>query len=268
MRIALVQYSAGADVAANLDRGCAAVAEAADAGADLVVFPELSFTRFFPQRPAGADPLAHAEPIPGPTTDALTAAARRHGVVVVPNVYEYADGRGYDTSVVIDADGRIVGRTRMMHITDYEGFHEQGYYAPGDLGAPVFETAAGRIGVAICYDRHFPEYLRALALAGADLVLVPQAGIQDEWPEGLFEAEMQVAALQNGYFTALANRVGREEVLHFAGGSFVADPFGRVVARAPEGEETILYADVDLNRCAQAPARRLFLRHRRPDAYS
>ena len=101
----------------------------------------------------------------------------------------------------------------MVHITDYACFHEQGYYTPGDTGAPVYDTRVGRIGVAICYDRHYPEYMRALALAGAELVVVPQAGAVGEWPEGLYEAEMRVAAFQNGYFTALCNRVGKEERL-------------------------------------------------------
>ncbi len=154
-----------------------------------------------------------------------------------------------------------------MHITDYEGFFEQGYYTPGDTGTPVYDTAAGRIGVAICYDRHYPEYLRGLALAGADLVIVPQAGAKDEWPEGLFEAELRVSAFQNGYFMALANRVGKEDVLEFAGESFVTDPFGQVVTQAPKGKEAILYADIDLSKCEEAPARKLFFRHRRPDQY-
>ncbi len=119
--------------------------------------------------------------------------------------------------------------------------------------------------MAICYDRHFPEYVRALGLKGADLVVVPQAGAGDEWPPGLFEAELQVAAFQNGYFAALANRVGEEEGLTFAGESYVADPFGRVIARAPVGEEAILYAELDLSQLKQCPARRQFLPARRPD---
>ncbi len=121
--------------------------------------------------------------------------------------------------------------------------------------------------MAICYDRHYPEYMRALALAGAELVVVPQAGAVDEWPDGLFEAEMRVAAFQNGYFTALCNRVGREERLTFAGGSFVCDPAGRVVARAAELEEAVLTADLQLGRVADSHARRLFLRDRRPELY-
>ena len=127
----------------------------------------------------------------------------------------------------------------MVHITDYPCFHEKGYYAPG-TGAPVYETRFGRIGVAICYDRHYPEYMRALALGGAELVVVPQAGAVGEWPDGLYEAEMQVAAFQNGYFVALCNRVGEEECLTFAGESFVCAPDGRLIARAPQLEEHTL----------------------------
>jgi N-carbamoylputrescine amidase len=122
--------------------------------------------------------------------------------------------------------------------------------------------------VAICYDRHYPEYMRALAVAGADLVVVPQAGIAGEWPDGLYEAEMQVAAFQNGYYTALCNRVGEEDRLTFSGESFVCAPDGRVIARAPAAEDCILYAEVDLSMAATSHARRLFLRDRRPDLYA
>ncbi len=267
MRIALVQQAAGPDQRENLRRGLAAIERAAREGAALVAFAELAFERFHPQRPASGHPAALAEPVPGPTTEALAEAARRHRVVVVGNLYERDGERCYDCSPVIDADGTLLGKTRMVHITDYEGFHEQGYYAPGDSGAPVYPTAAGRVGVAICYDRHFPEYMRALALRGAWLVVVPQAGAVDEWPEGLFEAEMRVAAFQNGYYVALCNRVGREEVLEFAGESFVCAPDGRVLARAPRGEATILYADLDPAEAERSHARRLFLRDRRPELY-
>ena len=267
MKIALVQYQPTDDFDRSLQRGLEALEAAAGAGADLVVYPELAFTPFYPQRRATEEVLQQAEPIPGPTTEAFQAAAERLGVTVVLNLFERDGDQTFDTSPVIDADGTLLGKTRMMHITDYEGFYEQGYYAPGDTGAPVYDTAAGRIGVAICYDRHYPEYLRALALGGADLIVVPQAGAAGEWPEGLFEAELRVGAFQNGVFMALANRVGEEEVLTFDGGSFVADPFGQLVNQAPRGEEAILYADIDLDRCEAAPARRLFLRDRRPDQY-
>jgi N-carbamoylputrescine amidase len=268
MRIALVQQHATKDKAANVARGLRAFETAARAGAELVCFAELAFEPFYPQNPAGPDVRALAEPIPGPLTDAFAAKARELGAVAVLNLFEGDGERTFDCSPVIDADGTLLGRTRMIHITDYTCFHEQGYYAPGDKGAPVYATKAGRIGVAICYDRHYPEYMRALAVAGADLVVVPQAGSVGEWPEGLYEAEMRVAAFQNGYFVALCNRVGKEERLTFAGESFVCDPTGVVVARATQGTDETLYADIDFQKNADSHARKLFMRDRRPELYA
>lgn len=268
MRIALVQQHATPDREDNLRRGLEALSEAAAEGADLVVYAELAFEPFYPQCPAVDHPEDLAEEVPGPVTDAFSKRAAELGVVVVLNLYEREEDRCYDCSPVIDADGRLLGRTRMVHITDYACFHEKGYYAPGNVGAPVFATRIGRIGVSICYDRHYPEYMRALALAGAELVVVPQAGAVGEWPEGLYEAELQVASFQNGYFTALCNRVGKEECLDFAGESFVCSPDGRVVARTPLGEDCILYADIDLSDAAASHARKLFLRDRRPELYA
>jgi predicted amidohydrolase len=268
VKIALVQQTATKDKDHNVRCGLEALAHAAREGADVVAFAELAFERFHPQRPAGTAPWRLAETIPGPTTDRFARAARELGVVVVLNLYEREGERAFDTSPVIDADGTLLGRTRMIHITDYPCFHEQGYYTAGDTGAPVYHTRAGAIGVAICYDRHYPEYMRALALADADVVFVPQAGAVDEWPEGLYEAEMRVAAFQNGYFVALCNRVGAEECLTFAGESFVCSPDGRVIARAGKLTSTILFADLDLSEVQQSHARRLFLRHRRPELYA
>ena len=180
------------------------------------------------------------------------------------NLFERDGDATYDCSPVIDADGPLLGRTRMVHITEYPCFHEQQYYTPSDLGAPVFDTRVGRVGVAICYDRHFPEYMRALALGGADLVVVPQAGVVDEWPAGFFEGEMCTAAFQNGYFVALCNRVGADGALTFAGESFVCGPEGAVRARAPRGEDAVLLADIDLADTARSHARRVLLKDRRP----
>ena len=266
-RVALIQQAATADRSANLARGLAALEEAARQGAQLGLFAELAFERFHPQHPAVGETHSLAEEIPGPTTDSLCAKARELGLVIVANLYERDGERAYDTSPVIDADGTLLGKTRMLHITDYACFHEQGYYAPGDLGLPVYDTAAGRIGVAICYDRHYPEVMRSLALQGAQLVCIPQAGATDEWPEGLYEAELRVASFQNGYFTALANRVGPEEALKFAGESFICAPDGRVIARAPVAEDHILIADLDFDEVESSHARTLFLRDRRPELY-
>ncbi len=267
MKIALIQQKATEDREANRIKGLDAVDRAAEQGAQVICFAELAFVPFYPQEPATGSVLELAETIPGPTTEAFCVKAKEHDVVIVLNLFERDGERTFDSSPVIDADGTILGVTRMVHITEYEYFHEQSYYAPGDRGAPVYKTKYGSIGVSICYDRHFPEYMRALGLNGAEIVIIPQAGAVGEWPEGLYEAEMRIAAFQNGYFTALCNRVGKEKYLNFAGESFVCDPFGNVIARAGEGMEEILFCEIDRERIAQSYARKLFFRHRRPELY-
>jgi N-carbamoylputrescine amidase len=267
MKIALIQQHAASNREANIQRGLGALEEAAAHGAGLVVFPELAFLRFFPQRGRDEQAEPWSEPVPGPTTALFAGLARKLGVVVVLNLYERDGDRTYDSSPVIDADGRLLGVTRMVHIIEAPCFREKDFYHPGNCGAPVYETRAGRIGVAICYDRHFPEYTRALGIKGAEIVVVPQAGSVGEWPPGVFEAELQAASFQNGYFAALSNRVGREDCLTFAGESFVTDPMGRVIARAPAGEDHILYADLDFSLLKECAARRHFLLDRRPEAY-
>jgi predicted amidohydrolase len=268
VRIALAQLASSHDREANLARALETMTAARAAGADLIAFPEVVLDRFFPQHPGDEKALALAEPIPGPTTERIAARARELGLVTVFNLYELDErGRRFDSSPVFDADGSLLGVTRMIHITDYEGFHEQDYYHPGDKGVPVYQTRVGKVGVAICYDRHYPEVMRALGVAGAELVVIPQAGTVGEWPEGLYEAEVRTAAFQNGYFTALANRVGVEGKLHFAGESFAVDPEGRVIARGKSLEEDLVVTNVDLSLCAASTARRLFWRDRRPELY-
>jgi len=278
LRIALAQLAAGPDRAANLVRVLDVMGEAKRAGAGLIAFPEIILDRFFPQsRDHREAAFQLAEPIPGPTSDRIAERARELGLVTVFNLYELDVSSGstgierrFDSSPVFDADGRLLGVTRMLHITDYEGFYEQSYYspgAPGDRGMPVYDTRIGKVGVAICYDRHYPEVMRALGVAGAELVVIPQAGAVGEWPEGLYEAEVRTAAFQNGYFVALANRAGVEEKLHFAGESFVVDPDGKILARSTSPGEDLLLVDVDLAACQTSTARRLFWQHRRPEIY-
>ncbi len=266
-RIALIQQSASTDAESNLLRGLENARIAAENGANIIAFPEVAFQQFFPQHRLEGDRFRFSEPIPGPTTNEFQKLAAEEGVVVVLNLYERDGDCAYDSSPVIDADGSILGVTRMMHITQYEAYFEQDYYDEGDSGAPVFDTRYGRIGVSICYDRHYPEHLRSMALQGADLVIVPQAGALDEWPAGVFEAELQTGSFQNGFFMALCNRVGKEDVLTFAGESFITDPTGQIIAKAAALEDTILYCDLDYSETESSPARTLFMRHRRPDAY-
>jgi len=267
MKIALIQQHATEDTRLNLERGIEAFHRAAETGAKLVAFAELAFLPFLPQAPANSESLGFAETIPGPTVEKFSELARKYAIVVVLNLFERDGQNTYDSSPIIDADGSFLGTTRMVHIMDGMGFHEKGYYNPGDRMTFVYQTQIGRVGVAICYDRHFPEYMRALGLKGAEIVIIPQAGAVGEWPKGIFQTEIQVAAFQNGYYAALVNRVGKEELLHFSGESFVVDPKGQIIAQAPEGEDFILCADCDFSKISESPAKRFFLPDRRPEVY-
>lgn len=267
MRIALVQQHCTEDRNKNRERGVDAVKKAVNNGAQVICFAELGFEPFYPQERVVPLKLELAETIPGPTTDQFSELASKHGIVIILNLFECEGERTYDSSPVINIDGHILGKTRMVHIPDYPCFHEQGYYHPGDCGAPVYETPFGKISVAICYDRHFPEYMRALALGGTKVVFVPQAGAVDEWPAGLYECEMRVAAFQNGYYIALCNRVGKESKLTFAGESFICDPSGSIIAQAPRGVDDILYCDLDLDEIEESYAQKYFLLDRRSELY-
>jgi len=268
MKIALVQQSCSNNKQKNLKRGLQTAREAAEHGAQIICFAELAFEPFYPQHEQPDDPSALAETIPGPVTNAFSDLASELDVIIVLNLYEIDGDKLYDSSPVINTDGTILGITRMVHITEYACFHEQQYYTPGNNGAPVYKTPFGNIGVAICYDRHYPEYMRSMALNGADVVFIPQAGAVGEWPEGLYEAEIRTASFQNGYFAALCNRVGEEPKLTFAGESFVCNPEGHVIARAASKKEDILYCDIDPADIKKSPAKRLFLRDRRPELYA
>jgi N-carbamoylputrescine amidase len=268
VKLALIQQHAVADKGDNLFRSIKAFEYAAMKGAKIIAFPELSFTTFYPQKPAAGNTLELSEPIPGPTTDVFCELAKKWQVVVVLNLFERIGDKTFDSSPVIDTDGTILGITRMVHIIEAPCFFEQGYYTPGDGKNLVFNTTICKIGVCICYDRHFPEYMRILGLMGAELVIIPQAGAKDEWPACLFECEMQVAGFQNGYFTALCNRVGQEEDIYFEGKSFITSPDGKIISQAPKGKDFVLISEINLDEIKNSHAKSHFIADRRPDLYS
>ncbi len=267
MKVGLIQRQCSQNYDNNLKKGTNAFKTAASQGAELICYAELGFSYFLPQYPAESKDLEKAETIPGPTTEAFCKLAKEYGVVTVLNLFERDGSKTYDSSPVIDSNGKILGTTRMAHIMDGMGFYEKGYYYPGNTNRFVYNTGVGKVGIAICYDRHFPEYMRNLALYGAEIVIIPQAGAVGEWTEGMFQAEVRVTAFQNGYFAALVNRVGKEDKLNFAGESFVVNPEGEVIAQAPKGKDFILYADCDLSEVPKSTARRFFLSDRRPEYY-
>jgi beta-ureidopropionase len=266
-RIALAQVAAGTDRAANLDAALRLIADAARQGATLICFPEMGFDLFFPQHRADPRFFDLAEPVPGPTVARLQAAAQNAGIAVVANIFERAaPGEYYDCSPVIDADGTLLGRTRMVHIAEAPQFNEKFYYRPGPGEFSVFAAAPGRLGVAICYDRHYPEQLRILALRGCEILLVPLAATsREQW--SMFEMEMQVASFQNQMFSVVVNRVGHEGEMEFIGRSFATDPWGKVIARAADGVPALLLVDIDIEEIDRARRVIPHLRDRRAELY-
>ncbi len=269
MKVVCAQFRHEGEREASIVKALEWVGRAAAAGADLIVFPELAFDFFFPQVHADSRYFDWAEPIPGPITERFQAAAAEHGIVTVINVFERAaPGRYYDASPVIDADGTLLGASRMLHIAEEPGYNEKYYYWPGDTGWPVYDTRAGKVGIAICYDRHYPEHFRALALGGAELAVVPTAtSMSEEAFRSIWETELQAAAVANQIFVAVANRVGRDGDLHFFGESFVVDPFGRVIARAGSETEELLETELDFGQIEAARRALPFLRDLRHDLY-
>ena len=274
VRIALAQVAVGPEREDNVRKALRLMADAAEGGAQLIVFPEMSVDPFFPQYRTEKRFFDWGTPVPGPLTDRFQEQAAILGLATVINVFEHAaPGRYFDCSPVFDQDGTYLGQQRMTHILEGPGYNERYYYWEGDSGYPVFDvgtsrTGPVRIGVAICYDRHFPEVMRALTLGGAEVIVVPTATAMLEAQfRAVWEVEMQAAAVANGVFVAVANRAGVDDTLSFFGRSFAVDPYGRVLARAPEDDVALLLVDLDLDLVEEARRDMPFLRDRRPETY-
>ncbi len=280
-RIGLVQMAMSADPDANLQKAVAKVEEGAAAGAALVCLPELFRSLYFAQREDAAL-FDLAEPVPGPTTDVLGKVAK---VVVIAPIFERrAPGLYHNTAAVIDADGRLVGLYRKMHIPDDPAYYEKFYFTPGDLGFRVFDTRVGRIGTLVCWDQWYPEGARLTALQGANVLFYPTAigwhpkEKASHGPQQLdaWRTIQRSHAIANGLYVAAVNRVGYEPAgsedhaggIEFWGSSFLADPFGAVVTEAPADRETLLVGEVDLARIEEVRRGWPFLRDRRIDAYA
>jgi N-carbamoylputrescine amidase len=273
--IGLIQMSCVADKRANVDKALARIGEAAAAGANVICLQELFAGPYFCQSEDHRN-FDLAEPIPGPTSEALAAAAQQHRVVVVASLFERrAPGLYHNTAVTFDADGSTAGVYRKMHIPDDPSYYEKFYFTPGDLGFNSIDTRAGRLGACVCWDQWYPEAARLTALAGAQVIFYPTAigWLLDEKEEygesqhSAWETMMRSHAIANGVFVAAVNRVGLEGNIEFWGASFVADPNGNVIARASHGREETLVVECDVSRIDVVRTHWPFLRDRRIDAY-
>jgi beta-ureidopropionase len=246
------------------------VAKAAKKGVKVLCFQEV-FTQpyFCPSQDAKWYRAAEAIP-DGPTTRLMQDLARKHAMVIVVPLYEEAmTGVYYNAAAVIDADGRYLGKFRKVHIPQVAGFYEKFFFKPGNLGYPVFETAYCRLGVYICYDRHFPEGWRALALNGADYIVNPSATVAG-LSQYLWELEQPAAAVANGVFIGACNRVGTEapwKIGRFYGSSYVVNPRGKLLRQASEDKDELVVADMDLDMVREVRDLWQFFRDRRPETY-
>jgi N-carbamoylputrescine amidase len=279
--------SATPDPDKNLQRAIDRLQQAAAKGAQIVCLPELFQTQYFCQREDAAL-FDLAEPIPGPATTRLTEAAKQLGIVLIASLFEKrARGVYHNTAVMIDADGSLRGIYRKMHIPDDPLYYEKYYFTPGDLGFKAFDTQVGRVGTLVCWDQWYPEGARITALQGAQVLFYPTAigwhpaekeqfGVaqHDAW-----QTIQRAHAIANGVYVAVVNRVGFEQGdirgnkasgqgLEFWGGSFIADPFGRVIAQASHDKEEILLGEVDLHALEDIRRNWPFLRDRRVDSYA
>ncbi|MFD7641589.1 nitrilase-related carbon-nitrogen hydrolase [Kitasatospora sp. NPDC059795] len=270
VRAALFQTAWTGDKESMIAAHEKAARDAAAQGAGIIGFQEVFNAPYFCQVQE-PEHYAWAEPVPdGPTVQRMCALARELGMVMVVPVYEVEQaGFYYNTAAVIDADGSFLGKYRKHHIPQVHGFWEKYYFRPGNLGWPVFDTAVGKVGVNICYDRHFPEGWRALGLAGAEIVYNPSATSRG-LSAYLWQLEQPAAAVANEYFVAAINRVGVEEYGDddFYGTSYFVDPRGRFVGEvASDKHEELLVRELDLDVIDQVRQQWAFYRDRRPDAY-
>ncbi|MCE2481987.1 MAG: acyltransferase [Alphaproteobacteria bacterium] len=266
VKLALLQMDCSGERADNLARAEAMIREAAGKGAQVVLLPEIFHELFFIMS-LDMSVFDKAEPIPGPITERMQGLAAELGVVVVAPIYESVGASVYyNSAAVIDADGELLGVYRKNHIPLSTKFYEKLYFKPGNLGYPVFATRFGRIGILICHDRHYPEGARALALGGADILLVPSATPTASLSVPVWEKELAAHAIFNEYYVAGLNRVGVEGEYTYYGRSVIFDPAGETVAQAGTGEEVLIGA-CDLDLIVDRRRAWQFYRDRRPDTY-
>ncbi|MGD9139951.1 MAG: nitrilase-related carbon-nitrogen hydrolase [bacterium] len=244
------------------------IERAAYRGSNIVCLQELFYSPYFP---AGEDLrwLEVAESVPGETTARMGDLAKRLGIVLIVPIAETAGGKCFNTAVVMGTDGAVKGKYRKVHLPDLVGFREKFYFEPGDMGYPVFETEFARLGIYVCYDRHFPEGARALGLKGAEIVFNPSATIEG-LSRHLWDIEQRGHAVANGYFVGALNRVGREkpwESGKFYGSSYFCDPAGKVLAKGSDSGDDIVVADLDLSMIESVRDLWHFYEGRRPETY-
>ncbi|MFA9423271.1 MAG: carbon-nitrogen hydrolase family protein [Sedimentibacter sp.] len=264
MKLGMVQMSMKSNIEDNFNKSLDYCDKAKDAGCDLLFFPEVQLSPFFPQyekkNVENYVVKEHDEKI-----RQIAAKAKKHNMCISPNIYLEKDGRRYDASLWINKKGEIEGISKMVHILQAEQFYEKDYYHPSEDGFRVYDTEFGRIGIVICFDRHLPESIRTCAAMGAELIIIPTANTKAE-PLEMFEWEVRVQAMQNQVFIAMCNRIGLEGSMDFAGESLLVHPSGDLIYKAGD-EETLIVQEIDLSEVSIWRKKRPYFQLRRPETY-
>ena len=270
VKIGLIQAKWEGGMEAMIHKHEKMIDEAAAKGTQILCLQELFHLPYFPAE-QDAKWYEYAEAIPGPLTNRMGKAAKKHNMVLIVPMYEKEmTGIYYNTCAIVDADGRVLGKYRKNHIPHLPDFWEKFYFKPGNLGYPVFNTAYGKIGAYICYERHFPEGARILGLNGAEIVFNPSATIAS-LSKHLWELDQPALAVANGYFVATINRVGIEAPWNtgrFYGSSYICNPKGEIIAKGSENKDETIVADVDLDMIKEVRQLWQFYRDRRPETYN
>lgn len=264
MILALAQMKMARGVEVNYQKTLQLIKEAAAGGASLIVFPEIQLSPFFPQFP-DQDVSEFVMRQDDQRITGICNVCRENHIFAAPNFYIEEDRKRYDMSLLIDDVGAIIGKQKMVHIAQCEQFYEQSYYTSSDEGFLVFDTKFGKIGIVVCFDRHYPESIRTEALRGAELILIPTANTTDE-PSDLFQWEVRVQAFQNSVNIAMCNRVGSEGSMTFSGESIVSDFDGKILALAGPNEE-LLFSEIDLEAAAKRRQEKPYTALRRKELY-
>ena len=264
MRIGIAQMSMESDIEANFQKSLAFMRDAARQGVDIICFPEVQLSPFFAQYEK-IDVSRYVIVKNSRYISEMKSLCKETGIYACPNFYIEENGKRYDMSLLIDDNGSIIGEQKMVHIAQCEYFYEQDYYTPSEEGFQVFDTKFGKIGIVVCFDRHYPESIRTEALRGAELVIIPTANTIAE-PSELFQWEVRVQAFQNSVNIAMCNRVGKEDKMVFSGESVVCNYDGDIISVAGL-DEILLISEVDLSAALEKRKKKPYTRFRRPDLY-
>jgi predicted amidohydrolase len=264
MKLAMAQMKNEGSLKKNLAKSIAAIQKSAEQGADLILFSEVHLTEFFPQYP-GQNVRSYGITMDSDIVVTFQEVCAQNHIAAVPNIYLKENGKFFDASLFIDKTGEITGIQKMVHIAQAEQFYEQDYYEPSDTGFQVFDTGLGKIGIVVCFDRHYPESIRTESLMGADLILIPTVNTKSE-PLEMFEWEIRVQAFQNSVAIAMCNRVGAEGDMVFAGESLLADPNGNIVVKADD-KERLIFAEMDIQTVEKIRSEKPYTTLRRMEWY-